>query len=94
MASSATVIRMADLRPRQASALKQKAERLGVSPTTYIKQLIEEDLELDRKARNSSLEELSAPFRTALKDVPEDELDRRVEIAKSKYRRQTSKRKF
>ena len=91
--STATVLRVGDLRPRQVSAIKQKAGRLGVSPAAYVKQLIEDDLEQDQRVERSSLEELAAPFRTALKDVTEEELDRRVSATKSKHRRQTLKRK-
>jgi hypothetical protein len=91
--STVTVFRVGDLRPRQVSAIKKKAERLGVSPASYVKQLIEDDLQLDLMAQRTSLDELPRPFQTALKDVSEQELDRRVAAARNKYRRQSAKRK-
>jgi hypothetical protein len=73
--SIASVLRVGDLRSKQVSAIKQRAQRLGVSPEAYVKQLIEDDLELDRQAQGSSLDKLAKPFQTALKDLPEHELE-------------------
>jgi hypothetical protein len=91
--STVTVFRVGDLRPRQVSAIKRKAERLGVSPASYVKQLIEDDLEMDRIARNSSLDELAKPFQAALKDISEEELDRRVKAARTQYRQRSTNRR-
>lgn len=73
-----------DLPRRKLSALKRKAERMGLTPETYVKQLIEDDLSLDRKARNTPLDELAAPFRTGLAGIAEDELDRMVDAARGR----------
>jgi hypothetical protein len=75
MAVTATNLRVNNLPARQASAVKRKAERLGMSVEDYIKQLIEDDLALDRKAQDTSLDELAKPFRKALKGVSDDEID-------------------
>jgi len=72
MASIATELRITDLPKRQASALKRKAERMGLSADEYVKQLIEDDLALDMKAQTTPLEELAAPFRKALKGASEE----------------------
>ena len=69
-ASTATELRIGDLSKRQASALKRLAERMGLSAVDYVKQLIEDDLALDQKARSLSMEELAAPFRKALNRKP------------------------
>lgn len=66
MASTATELRISDLPKRHASALKRKAQRMGLSPGDYVKQLIEDDLALDRQAQTTPLRELGAPFRRAL----------------------------
>jgi hypothetical protein len=87
MPSIATELRISDLPKRQASALKRKAQRIGLSPGDYVKQLIEDDLALDRKARGTSLEELAAPFRKALKGVSEDDIARIVAKARPRRRR-------
>ncbi|MFI5377717.1 MAG: hypothetical protein ACHRHE_00305 [Tepidisphaerales bacterium] len=83
MATTATVLRVNNLPSRQASAVKRKAERLGLSVDDYVKQLIADDLALDRKAQATSLDELAAPFRKALKGVSDDEIDRIVENARA-----------
>ena len=84
MASTATALRVNDVSRRQASALKRKAERLGLSAGDYVKQLIEDDLALDRKAENTPLHELAAPFRKALKNVNDEEIDVMVERARTR----------
>jgi len=84
MASTATELRIGDLSKRQASALKRKAERMGLSAVDYVKQLIEDDLALDQKARSLSLEELAAPFRKALKGASEEQIAEIVAKARSR----------
>jgi len=85
MASEPALLRAEDVPPKQLSALKRKARRMGLTLAMYVKQLIEDDLALDEKAKSASLAELAAPFRTALKGVAEHELDRLVDRARSKY---------
>ena len=75
MASAATVLQISDLPARQASALKRKAARLGLSAGEYVKRLIEEDLELDRVAQIQTLDQLAAPFRRALSGASEVEIE-------------------
>jgi hypothetical protein len=87
MASTATELRISDLPKRQASALKRKAERMGISAGDYVKQLIEDDLALDQKAQSTPLEELAAPFRKALKGASEEEIAWIVAKARSRRRR-------
>src|SRR4051812_11482223 len=87
MASTATELRISDLPKRHASALKRKAQRLGISTGDYVKQLIEDDLVLDQKAQSTSLEELAAPFRKALKGASEAEIANIVSKLRSRRRR-------
>jgi hypothetical protein len=87
MASTATELRISDLPKRQASALQRKAQRMGLSAGDYVKQLIEDDLALDRKAQSTSLAQLAAPFRRALKGAGEEDVARIVAKARSRRRR-------
>ena len=48
---------------------------------------IEDDLALDRKAQSTSLAELAAPFRKALKGASDDEIATLVAKARSRRRR-------
>jgi len=87
MASVATELRISNLPRRHASALKRKAERMGLSAGDYVKQLIEDDLVLDQKAQSTPLEELAAPFRKALEGASEEAIAQLVAKARSRRRR-------
>jgi hypothetical protein len=90
MAVSTTAIRVTDLPARQLSALKRKARQLGVSPETYIRHLIEQDLALDEQARRTSLHDLAVPFRKAFSSASDTEIDAVVNAAR---RRRSSRSK-
>lgn len=87
MASTAIDLRISNLPKRQASALKEKAEPMGLSADEYVKQLIEYDLSLDKKAQTTPLDELAAPLRKALKGATDDEIANLVAKARSGRRR-------
>jgi replicative DNA helicase len=87
MASTATELRISDLPKRQAAALRRKAERMGLSADQYVRQLIEDDLALDQKARSTPLQDLAAPFRKALKGAGEEGIAQIVAKARSRRRR-------
>jgi len=87
MASMATELRISHLPKRQASALKRKAQRLGLTAVDYVKQLIEDDLALDKKAQATPLEELAAPFRKALRGTSEEDIAQIVAKARARRRR-------
>jgi hypothetical protein len=55
---------------------------MGLTPQKYVKQLVLNDLALDRKARGTPLDELAAPFQKALHSLPENQLDRIVDRAR------------
>ena len=83
---ASTELRISNLPKRQASALKRKAQRMGLSPDDYVKQLIHDDLELDEKAQSTPLEQLAAPFRKALKGASESQINQIVAKARSRRR--------
>lgn len=66
--------------------LMRKARRLGLSPASYLRRLVEEDLALDRKARTMTLAEIIGPGRP----VDEDEVDTLVEAARTRHHSRTS----
>lgn len=68
------------------SAVKRRAQDLGLTPAKYLQQLIEDDLAVSTRAKSTSLDELAIPFRKALAGVSEEELDRRVKTAKARRR--------
>jgi hypothetical protein len=93
MATTAAILKVSELGPRQLSALRRKAERLGITPERYVKRLIEDDLALDRKAQRSSLDELALPYAKALKDVSDKELDALVDAARTRHHVRSSNHK-
>ena len=58
--------------------LVARAKRLGMTPQSYLKHLVEEDLAVSERAKSSSFEELLGQGRK----VDEAEVDRLVEEAK------------
>ena len=93
MATTMHFLRVGKLAPRQLSALRRKARRMGLTPQGYVKQLIEQDLALDRKAQGSSLDELAGPFREALQGLSDEELDRAVDAARSRHHARSANHK-
>jgi predicted DNA binding CopG/RHH family protein len=81
--ATTTKSQIVKLPQRQASAIKRRAQDLGLTPQKYLQQLIEDDLAVSDKARSTALDELAAPFREALAGVSEEELDRRVKAARA-----------
>src|SRR6185436_5807476 len=81
--AATTKLQTGELPNRQMSALKRRAQDLGLTPQKYLQHLIEDDLAVSAKARSTSLAELAAPFRKALGGVSEQELDRRVKAARA-----------
>jgi hypothetical protein len=86
MAATAT-LRVKGLGSRILNELASKAKRLGMTSERYVRELVQEDLALDRKARTTTLAELMGPGRK----VDEAELDRLVETARRRHHRRTTK---
>ena len=57
-----------------------------MTPQRYVRQLIDEDLALDQKARATTFAELMGPGR----DVDERELDRLVDEARTRHHRRAA----
>ena len=74
------------------SAVKRRAQDLGLTPAEYLQHLIEDDLAISARAKSTSLDVLAAPFREALAGVSEEELDRWVKAAKSRRRNSPTRR--
>jgi hypothetical protein len=74
------------LQKSQASALRKKAQRLGLTPEDYVRDLIAADLELDHAASTKSFAELAMPFQKSLSGLSDEELDKiaRPRSAKAK----------
>jgi len=85
----ATGFKVSGLSKSAARALAMKAKRQGMTVGAYVKELIAEDVELDRIARTKSFAELALPFQKALAGLSETDLDA---IARSKCHKATRKK--
>jgi hypothetical protein len=82
MASSVNEFRLARLSSRDAQAVKRNAQRLGLTTAEYLKQLVEDDLAIDRKAERMTIHQAAAPFRSALKGMGGKQIDALVSRAR------------
>jgi len=82
-AAVATIFTVSGLSKATANALRKKAERRG----EYIKDLIAEDVELDRMARTRSFAQLAMPFQKALAGLSESDLDALARPPRGKSKR-------
>lgn len=82
-----------DLPHKRASAIKRRVQQLGVTKSSYVRQLIEEDLELDRKARTMTFAEITAPNQQASAGISDEELDRLVDEARTRHYQRISRRR-
>ena len=87
---TATTLRLTGLGKRQMSKLATRAKRMGLSPSGYIKQLIDDDLETDRLARTTTFAEIVGPG----KEVDETELDQLVDRARTRHHQRISKCRY
>jgi predicted ATPase with chaperone activity len=89
MASMSTGLEVNGLGRQAMSELTEKAKRLGITPERYVKDLVREDLELDRKVRTTTIREVMGPGQV----VDEAELDRLVEKARVRHHRRTARKR-
>ena len=71
----------------KASALRKKAERLGVTAEDYVKDLIASDLELDKAVAGKTFAELAMPFQKSLAGLTNQDLDGLARRSRPKARR-------
>jgi len=69
--------------------LTSKARQMGMTPQRYVRQLIEEDLALDRKAKTMSFAQIMGPGR----DVDEALLEKVVDAARTRHHSRTRRKR-
>ena len=87
--STTSAHRVPRLNKRRMAELTRKAKSLGLTPEHYVRRLIEQDLELDRRARTTTFTRLMAPPR----DVDEAELDRLVDAARTRHHKSNPRKR-
>ncbi|HZZ41993.1 MAG TPA: hypothetical protein VFE58_03585 [Tepidisphaeraceae bacterium] len=89
MTTISTPLQFPKLGRKQLAELTSKAKSVGMTPQQYVRLLIEQDLELEHKARTTTLAELVGPGR----EVDEQELDQLVDRARERHSRRAPRRK-
>lgn len=89
MPTASKTLQVKGLGQRAMNQLATKARRLGTTPERYVRDLVTEDLALDRRAQMTSFAEIVGPGR----EVDEAELDRLVEAARVQHHRQSARKK-
>jgi hypothetical protein len=88
-ANTLSEIRVRGLGRQNLKELAQRAKQLGTTPQGYIKQLVKDDLAISIEARTRSFAEIMGSTNA----VDEDEVDRLVDQAKTRYFQKTSKKR-
>ena len=84
-----TDLQLKGLSKKNFAQLARKAKRLGMSTEEYLRELVEEDLALDRKAQTTTFAELVGPGR----EIDEDELDRLVKDVRASRRNRAGRKR-
>ncbi len=87
MPPSTIALQAKDLGKQKMAQVVRRAKRLGMTPQNYLKHLVEEDLAISVAARTTSFRQLMGPGT----EVDEQEVDKLVEAAKTKYHRRASR---
>jgi hypothetical protein len=92
MASIAARLELKGLGKQKFTALTAKAKRLGMTPARYLRQLVDDDLELDRQAQATTFSQLMGTTRDQFKEsgLTEQELDDLVNAARSRHHNRVS----
>jgi hypothetical protein len=95
MTSTETTIQISGLAKQQVAALRKQAKKLGVSAERYAKQLIENGLALEHRARTETFDKLVAPLRTDFKKsgMNGNELNRLVDAARTRHHEHSRRKK-
>jgi uncharacterized protein (UPF0128 family) len=93
--AEATILQTLGLQKSKLAVLRKQAKALGLSAEIYAKQLIEDGLSLERRARSETFDDLLAPVQAAFQKsgMTEEELDQLVDAARTRHHQRTSKKK-
>jgi hypothetical protein len=96
MTSSASTIEISGLERAKLVKLRQNAKALGISAEHYAKQLIEDGLSLEHKARTKTFDELLEPVRTGFRQrqMTEKKIDKLVDEARTRHHHRGSRKRI
>ena len=92
MAAATLNLRVKGFGKSKIDALAKKAQRLGLTPDQYVRRLLENDLEADRRAQTTSFAEMMAPVREDFREsgMSEADFDAMVDRARTRHHLKTS----
>jgi hypothetical protein len=93
VATMTTTLQIAGLSKRSMAKLKSSAKSLGLTPEDYVKEVIEDRLELEEATRNTTFDQILAPLYKRSDEIGEDELNRMVDRAKARHRSRVTRKK-
>lgn len=88
MPTTQDVLSVKGLGKQKVAAVVERARRLGMTPQRYLRHLVEEDLAISERAKSAPFKQLLGPGRA----TDEEEIDRLVEGAKSRYHRRKARK--
>jgi hypothetical protein len=95
MSQAALTLQVTGLAKAKLAKLRQLAKQSGLTAETFAKQLIEDGLSLQQKARTTPFDELLAPVRSQFKrcGMSEAELDKIVDAARTRHHERNGKKR-
>jgi len=93
MSNTESTLEVSGLAKTQLAKLRQFAKRVGLSPESFAKELIEDGLDIRERARSTSFDELLAPLRSEFKKsgMTEAELDKVVDAARTRHHKRSKR---
>ena len=95
MTTTALTVHLSSLDRKKLVALREQAKTLGMSAEGYARQLIEDGISLEQRARTMTFDELYAPVQARFRrtGMTEADLDELVGRARSRHHRPTPRKK-
>jgi DNA-binding transcriptional ArsR family regulator len=95
MSQAALTLQVPGLAKTKLAILRQLAKQSGVTAEKFAKQLIEDGLSVQQKARTTPFDELLGPFRSQFKKsgMTEAELDGIVDAARTRHHKRNKKKR-
>jgi hypothetical protein len=95
LSQAVLTLQVTGLAKAKLAKLRQLAKQSGLTAETFAKQLIEDGLSQQEKARTTSFDELLAPVRSQFRKIgmTEAELDKIVQAARTRHHNRNTKKR-
>ncbi|HEY7119610.1 MAG TPA: hypothetical protein VH475_23670 [Tepidisphaeraceae bacterium] len=95
MASAGITIQVSGLDKAQVATLHKQAKTLGLSAERYAKQLIEDGMTLEQRARTESFDQITEPLRREFQrsGTSPEELDSLIDAARARHHQRSGRKR-